>query len=128
GPCDLQDECDGNSFACTALFVAAGTVCLPADGECDAPDVCTGSSPECPAAFLSGNTCRPATDDCDIAEQCSGASPDCPTDETVPMCSPEVCGSGVDEDLDGDVDCFDEDCAANPTCGSTELSCSDGID
>jgi hypothetical protein len=29
---------------------------------------------------------------------------------------PEVCGDGLDNDLDGDADCADSDCASDPGC------------
>jgi len=41
----------------------------------------------------------------------------------------EVCDDGLDNDVDGLVDCFDPDCAADPLCfEGDEASCSDGID
>lgn len=42
-----------------------------------------------------------------------------------------ACGNGVDDDRDGNVDCADPDCAADPVCasiGDSEFSCVDGID
>lgn len=39
----------------------------------------------------------------------------------------EICGSGVDEDVDGDVDCADTDCVGTPACASPEV-CTDGLD
>ena len=38
----------------------------------------------------------------------------------------EICDNGVDDDLDGDIDCLDADCGGDPVCG-TEI-CDDGID
>ena len=38
----------------------------------------------------------------------------------------EICDNGVDDDLDGDIDCLDSDCGGDPACG-TEI-CDDGID
>ena len=39
------------------------------------------------------------------------------------------CGDGVDNDSDGDTDCADSDCAADPLCSSTtEIDCADGVD
>ncbi len=37
-----------------------------------------------------------------------------------------LCGDGLDNDRDGDVDCRDRDCADDPTC--TETMCGDGLD
>ena len=46
-------------------------------------------------------------------------------------CSPtagvEVCDDGLDNDMDGDEDCFDSDCSGTPGC-STETECEDGFD
>ncbi|MEX1368679.1 MAG: M14 family metallopeptidase [Nannocystaceae bacterium] len=39
----------------------------------------------------------------------------------------EVCGSGSDEDSDGDTDCSDADCLGTPACATVEV-CTDGID
>ncbi len=40
------------------------------------------------------------------------------------------CGDGVDNDGDGDTDCFDADCEGKDPCGSEEAPghCDDGID
>ncbi len=40
---------------------------------------------------------------------------------------PEVCGDGLDNDNDGDEDCFDSDCAGDPGC-LTETACDDNFD
>lgn len=60
----------------------------------------------------------------------SGATPGQPEslDQLEITCSsPEVCDDGVDNDLDGDIDCADADCAALP-CEAVETLCDDGID
>lgn len=44
---------------------------------------------------------------------------------SVPSPPPEVCGNGVDDDLDGTIDCEDADCVG--AAGCSEL-CSDGLD
>jgi len=42
--------------------------------------------------------------------------------------APEICGDGVDNDLDGLTDCADSiDCSLDPTCDES-LNCADGID
>ncbi|MEZ4239045.1 MAG: M4 family metallopeptidase [Myxococcota bacterium] len=41
---------------------------------------------------------------------------------------PEVCNDGVDNDGDGDIDCADTDCAADPVCTGAGEICDDGID
>ena len=40
--------------------------------------------------------------------------------------APEVCDDGIDNDLDGLVDCEDDDCVGDPVCVETE--CTDGLD
>jgi hypothetical protein len=44
-----------------------------------------------------------------------------------PTTSVEVCTDGLDNDGDGDEDCFDSDCAGDPSC-DTETVCDDGFD
>ncbi|MBJ93440.1 MAG: hypothetical protein CMP23_03095 [Rickettsiales bacterium] len=44
-----------------------------------------------------------------------------------PPTSAENCTDGLDNDGDGDEDCFDSDCAAEPSC-SNETICDDGFD
>ncbi len=38
------------------------------------------------------------------------------------------CSDGVDNDVDGAIDCSDADCATDPACSPMETNCSDGID
>jgi len=45
----------------------------------------------------------------------------------VPECIFEVCDNGVDDDGDGDVDCDDADCAFQPPCLPPEI-CANGVD
>jgi hypothetical protein len=40
----------------------------------------------------------------------------------------ESCTNGVDDDLDGLVDCQDGDCSSNAACGGTPENCTDGLD
>ncbi|HHO54501.1 MAG TPA: hypothetical protein ENK18_27425 [Deltaproteobacteria bacterium] len=43
--------------------------------------------------------------------------------------TPEVCDDGLDNDGDGDIDCVDADCAADPACAvPTPEVCDDGLD
>ena len=67
--------------------------------------------------------CDPGETLCDCPEDCG----DPPPDET------GLCDDGEDNDCDGNTDCDDTDCAADPACvciptESPEVSCSDGID
>ncbi len=38
------------------------------------------------------------------------------------------CANGIDDDGDGLVDCFDNDCALSPLCQNRENNCTDGLD
>ncbi len=51
-------------------------------------------------------------------------------DDIVIICDPEEidCTNGVDDDYDGDTDCSDPDCAADPACVGMEGACDDGVD
>ncbi|MFH2008257.1 MAG: hypothetical protein ABI333_16860 [bacterium] len=49
-------------------------------------------------------------------------------DFTVQAVMAEDCGDGVDNDLDGDVDCGDSDCFGDSTHCATETLCNDGLD
>ncbi|NCG18876.1 MAG: hypothetical protein GWP91_07685, partial [Rhodobacterales bacterium] len=40
----------------------------------------------------------------------------------------EDCDDGIDNDLDGPIDCADTDCIGDPACGATETLCDDGLD
>ncbi|MEQ1564501.1 MAG: M4 family metallopeptidase [Myxococcota bacterium] len=40
----------------------------------------------------------------------------------------EVCDDGIDNDGDGDADCFDSECAADPACETSVEVCDDGVD
>jgi len=42
--------------------------------------------------------------------------------------SPEDCGDGIDNDIDGKVDCDDSDCFGDPTYCTTETNCTDDED
>ena len=42
--------------------------------------------------------------------------------------TPEVCDNGIDDDGDGDIDCDDSECVADPYCAGTPEVCDNGID
>ena len=102
--CDLEEGCD------------------PGDGECCEVNGTPGCEDEV------GQACVCASDPycCDVtwdsicadayADFCGG---DCDDEE--------ICDNGLDDDGDGDEDCFDSDCAGFPGCG-TETDCSNGFD
>ncbi len=94
---------DGCGFNCT-LECGAGND-TDFDGVCNASDVCPGF-------------------DDNLDTNANGIPDGCDP-------STEVCDDGVDNDLDGDTDCVDTECAALAICATpdtTETSCTDGRD
>jgi C1A family cysteine protease len=82
-PCDLAENCDGQSETCTTdLFQPSTRVCRQSAGACDAAEKCSGSAAACPRdAFLPATTiCRAAAGECDAPESCSGTGKACPAD------------------------------------------------
>ena len=49
-------------------------------------------------------------------------------DIRIDIVSAEACGNGLDDDVDGDVDCDDSDCFGDATHCATETNCADGED
>jgi serine protease AprX len=111
GATDCADsDCSGDS-ACATLDseICTGGVDEDLDGliDCDDPDC----KAECAALYcfkgrLDGD-CNPKKD--------GNLCPDC-LDTTPP--GSEICTGGVDEDLDGLIDCDDPDCLGDPACSS----------
>jgi len=95
--------------------------CAP--DNCSAYDPSAGTSPEdieFPAAagsstFVVVDGWNGATSAYGLAVVCNAGS------------GPEICDDGLDNDGDGDEDCFDSDCIGAPNC-STETDCSNGFD
>ncbi len=49
-------------------------------------------------------------------------------DIRIDIAADEECGNGIDDDIDGDVDCDDSDCFGDTTDCATETNCDDGAD
>jgi hypothetical protein len=49
-------------------------------------------------------------------------------DIRIDIVAPEDCGNGVDDDIDGDIDCDDSDCFGDATDCATETNCTDAAD
>ncbi|MEK6607510.1 MAG: Kazal-type serine protease inhibitor domain-containing protein [Myxococcota bacterium] len=117
-----QADCAGVGISCfgacpcgAEMFCANG-VDDDGDGytDCDDPDcgaACEGCacsdvwSPVCGGNGVTySNTCE--ADCADVGVACPG---ECP-------CA-EICGNGIDDDLDGLIDCADADCSDRPECG-----------
>ncbi|MCB9508004.1 MAG: hypothetical protein H6697_10095 [Myxococcales bacterium] len=69
---------------------------------------------------------RDALADTGRADDGSGA-PDTPPPDARP--TEAACGDGIDNDLDGDIDCVDNDCTFDPLCHGVQAEiCDDGLD
>ena len=107
-PCCTADEvgncADGIDNDCDGLTDGADPDCAPTciDNDGDGYGVC----PNCGTA----NGCTYNGDDCNDANTSvnPGAS--------------EVCNDGLDNDCDGDTDCFDSDCAGDSACSPSAVA------
>ncbi len=92
-------------------------------GSCRAIDFQVGTAPET-ISFntLPGQPVYVVVDGFGGAESTYFLEVECPVGPT-----PEVCGDGLDNDNDGDEDCFDSDCAGDPSC-LVETACADNFD
>lgn len=109
---DGDTDCDDSDCAGNAACPPAGWTCTASwydesppnefcDCECGIPD------PDCAVAgvplYCNGQAGQPG-ETCNAQNQCVGG----PT--------PENCSNGVDDDGDGQIDCADSNCAADPFC------------
>ncbi len=130
--CDLTDSATCESgFNCVDLGFGNDTgMCMP--GCYDVND-CDGTSDEQCAPFMdfSFGVCVPGCDDDSACpgQQCNTTTNAC---EDVPPATEDACSAGgccqggVDEDLDGDVDCEDLDCMGVDGCPAE--NCWNGVD
>lgn len=126
GPGFTFDETSGS---CAVDCFCGDGACNFNDGETAANCAidCNPCSGVTPAGGVPDNSCSPGG--CPFGQQCgitgSGASCGCLSlgfsENTFALCH-----NGVDEDLDGFLDCFDSSCAT--FCESTPAECNDGID
>ena len=104
-----------------ALLTASDGGCAP--DNCIAYDPAYGADPEdidFPVAagaetFVAVDGWQGATSSFGLAVTCG------------PVTQTEICDDGLDNDGDGDEDCFDSDCAGSPFC-LQELDCGNGFD
>ncbi|MGB3586525.1 MAG: VCBS repeat-containing protein, partial [Tunicatimonas sp.] len=47
---------------------------------------------------------------------------------TISLAQEVNCANGIDDDGDGQIDCFDSDCATSSLCQNRESNCTDGLD
>jgi len=77
--------------------------------------------------------CGDGVVDADLGEGCDDGNA-VPGDGCSPTCISELgteldCTNGIDDDLDGLIDCDDPGCATHPGCtGTTEIQCGDSLD
>ena len=95
-----------------ATFLDLSTIGI--DASEDVGSVCFTEG--APAGLVCGNlVCDAGENACSCASDC-GAPP------------AEICGNGVDDDCDGNADCNDSDCSAEPACvdaNTATLTCGD---
>lgn len=122
GAIDAGEECDGanlNNQDC----IAQGFV----DGDLACNDDCTFNTDACVANANCGNGVIDAGEECDGQnlnnQDCTdqgfaGGALACNNNCTfnVANCTNELCGNGVDDDNDTQIDCNDAECAADPSC------------
>ncbi|MBT9554899.1 MAG: hypothetical protein IV100_02670, partial [Myxococcales bacterium] len=111
--CDDGDKCSLTS-TCVEGTCTAKTFknCIgEVDGPCRANVRCEAG--DCKFDFATANT--PCDDDnaCTSGEVCSGGPTGCTGGESV--CT-EICGNGIDDDLNQATDCDDSECVADPSC------------
>jgi hypothetical protein len=100
-----DDGCGGSCGEC----LGANERCTPA-GMCECLADCTGK--EC-----GDDGCGGSCGDCQVFEACDPAG-------LCEVVSEYLCTDGLDDDGDGDIDCADADCNADPACED----CTDAID
>ena len=105
--CDDQDEC-------TAIESCLGGNCVPlAETQCDDANPCTDDlcTPDQGCTHANNQSSCNDGNPCTADEACAGGT--CQGGYSVCV---EVCAGGVDDDLDGLVDCDDPECAQLPEC------------
>jgi hypothetical protein len=99
-------------WACPPQFYAANDGCDCGCGAFD-PDCADATSAPCQFCNDPGS-CSPGG--------CPGSIDPMNNAVCVPA-GPEVCGNGVDDDLDGATDCADSDCLGQPGCAPPAWKC-----
>jgi len=123
--CDDGNNTDGDGCSSSCQVEASSeTQCddgidNDGDGLVDCADSDCQNDPVC---GVCGNGIVEAGEQCDDGNVTIGDGCD---DRCMLEVSPEICNDGIDNDLDGLVDCADTDCASDPACGSP--MCGNGI-
>jgi len=135
-PCNtmLASLCSGGSCACgTGAPCTSGQQCVGSGTSA----TCQCNSTSCPSGCCNGTMCVPYASQSDNLCGSSGATcTACPYNRTCAngacLCFGQVnppgesaCGDFVDNDCDGDIDCFDSQCSGDP-CGANGMICSGG--
>ncbi len=139
-PCTADSECDGGLCLNEADFGFPGGMCTElCSGACtDANSSCVELAED---VFLCLRDCDPMVGCglpsvlncfdaptaplggiclgvCDMNGDCTVGGNECQFAPEGYCAPPEVCDNAMDDDFDGDTDCNDVDCAADPTCAA----------
>lgn len=133
----LDNDCDGRvdcaQPACDAQPCSDGAACTVGE-RCVAsvcggggPETCAGSNNEC---HLAPGTCDETKGGCIFAartnQPCANGGACREDGACIPPTAEANCADGVDEDLDGAIDCADPDCDAQP-CDDGQVCTGDGV-
>jgi cysteine-rich repeat protein len=121
--CDDGNNTDGDGCSSDCTIEPPPEICEDrvdndGDGLVDCADPDCASDPFC----LCGNGIIEGNEECDDGNNTDGDG--CSSSCTLESPQSEICDNGMDDDMDGLVDCLDSDCANDPACGP---SCGNGF-
>ncbi len=144
--CSDAAECADGTVCTDEVCTAAGVCewvpepgCIPCDtvADCTDANACSveacGSDGSCEFTMREGCIPCQTKADCEDGDACTaeacgeGICAFSPSG-ACPVCVPEVCADGQDNDCDGVEDCADTDCARAAACGTGPEVCGDCVD